>query len=145
MAVLAGCGQAPLPPRLADLPRARVLAGDQARRHLAQLHGRDVAPSDSIVAEYGGGGLRVYMSRYSDAVAAQRELERMLAGLRRGGSPFSRPVADPVARGRWTSVGLDAHHVLWASGRAVYWLEGNPAVVFRAAGQLPQPTGGTVL
>lgn len=144
-AVLAGCGEAPLPPRLADLTRARVLAGEQARRHLARLHGRDVAPSASIVAEYGHGRLRVYLSRFSDAVTAQRELERMLAGLRRGRSPFTTPAGDPTARGRWTSVGLDAHHVLWAAGRTVFWLEGDPAVVFRAADQLPQPTGGTVL
>ncbi len=143
--VLVGCGQSPLPPRLADLPRARVLAGEQARRHLARLHGRDVAPADSLVAEYGQGRLRVYLSRYSDAVAAQRALERMLAGLRRGASPFSRPAADPHARGRWTTVGLDAHHVLWAAGRTVFWLEGAPAMVFRAAEELPQPTGGAVL
>ena len=145
-ALLAGCGQSPLPPRLADLPRARVLAGEPARRHLARLHGRDVAPPDSLVAEYGGGRLRVYLARYSDAVTAQRQLERMLAGLRRGHSPFTRPAPDPHARGRWTTVGLDAHHVLWATGRTVFWLEGEPTVVFRAADQLPPPNpGGAVL
>lgn len=143
---LASCGPSPLPPRLADLPRGRVLAGEQARRHLARLHSRDVAPADSLIAEYGDGRLRVYLSRYSDAVVAQRQLERMLAGLRRGDSPFTRPAPDPHARGRWTTVGLDAHHVLWAAGRTVFWLEGEPAAVFRAADQLPPPTpGGAVL
>lgn len=144
-ALLAGCGQTPLPPRLAELPRTRALAGEAARRHLAQLHGRDVAPADSLVAEYGQGQLRVYLSRYRDAVTAQAELERMLAGLRRGRSPFTAPVPDPTARGRWTTVGLDAHHLVWASGRSVYWLEGDPMRVFRAADQLPPPGGGTVL
>lgn len=142
---LVACGEAPLPPRLAELPRGRVLAGDQARRHLAQLHGRDVAPADSLVAEYGRGQLKIYLSRYRDAVTARRELERMLAGLRRGHSPFTTPLPDPTRRGRWTTVGLAAHHVLWSSGRAVYWLEGDPKVVFRAADQLPQPTVGLLL
>lgn len=144
LVALVACGQAPLPPRLAGLPRARVLAGEAARRHLAQLHGRDVAPLDSLVAEYGRGRLRVYVSRYRDSFAAQRALERMLAGLRRGESPFANPTPDPAVPGRWATVGLGAHHLLWAAGRAVYWLEGDPEAVFKAAQQLPTPTVGLV-
>lgn len=145
VAVLAGCGASPLPPRLANLPRSRVLAGGPARRQLAHLHGRDVVPADSFVAEYGRGALRLYLFRFSDAVTAQRELERMLAGLRGARSPFARPTADPRVRGRWTTVAAGAYHVVWAAGRTVFWLEGHPAVVFPAADQLPPPTGGAVL
>ena len=135
-AVLAGCGASPLPPRLTNLPRSRVLAGEPARRQLAHLHGRDVAPTDSFVAEYGRGALRLYLSRFSDAVTAQRELARMLDGLRGARSPFARPAADPRIRGRWTTVAAGAHHVFWVAGRTMFWLEGHPAVEFTAADQL---------
>jgi len=32
--------------------------------------------------------------------------------------------------------------VLWASGSTVYWLQGEPDAVLRAADELPPPTRG---
>ena len=142
--MLAGaCGQAPLPSRLAGLVRSRVLVGRQASRLLARMHGREVAPADTSVAEYGrSGSLRVWMSRYPDGATAQRTLAGMLSGMRQGKTPFVQPSEDRFVPGRWTTVGLENHHVIWVSGRTLYWLEGPPDLVFRAADELPVPTVG---
>jgi hypothetical protein len=141
--LLAACGASPLPSRLAGLPRSHMVVGLQAARLLDRVHGRDVAPADTSVAEYGRGApLRVWMSRYSDGVTAQRILAEMLAGMRRDDSPFLRPSEDSTMPGRWTTADAAAHHVLWVTGRTLYWLEGRPELVFRAADELPPPSVG---
>ncbi len=110
---------------------------------VARLHGKDVAPVDSTVADYGRDGqLRVWLARYPDGVEAEKVLTRMVAGMRSGRTPFSTPFAQPDAPGRWITVGPGGHSVLWASGRLVFWLQGEPEAVLRAADELPAPSRG---
>ena len=112
---------------------------------VAQLHGKDVAPADSTVADYGGAGqLRVWLSRYPDGVEAEKVLARMVSGMSSGRTPFAAPRAQGGAPGRWITVGPGGHSVLWASGRLVFWLQGEPEAVLRAADELPSPSRGTL-
>jgi len=137
---LATCGQTPLPPRLAGLSRSRVVAGPQAERLVRRLHGRDVTAAAITVAEYGRRGqLRVWLARYPDFPTAHRELRTMLAAIRERPTPFQRPWEDPRMPNRWITVGNGAHHLLWVSGRSLFWLEGAPEAVFAAAEELPAP------
>jgi len=145
LALLLACGRTIVPPRLGGLQRSRVLSGRAAADLVARLHGRAVAPPDTTIAEYGrGGALRVWVSCYGDGVAARADLRRMLEGMRHGTTPFQRPVEDRETPGRWTTVGNNQHHVLWVSGDTLYWLEGDPRFVFRAASELPAPTPGVL-
>ncbi len=111
----------------------------------ARLHGRDVAPADSTVAEYGQPGqLRVWLSRFPDGVEAERALERMVDGMGSGRTPFAVPRPESGGAGRWITVGPGGHSALWASGRLLFWLQGEPEAVMRAADELPPPSGGQI-
>ena len=141
--LLVACSRIIVPPRLGGLQRTRVLTGRKAAALVARMHGREVAPADTTIAEYGrGGALRVWVSRYDDGATAQSEFRRMLQGMRSGTTPFSRPTEDRQTPGRWSTVGNGEHHVLWVSDNILYWLEGDPRVVFQAAAELPLPTAG---
>jgi hypothetical protein len=120
-----------------------VITGSKAAGMMAELHGRPVAPRSSVVAQYGRGNeVRVWLSRYADPAEARRVVEAMVAGIQRGGTPFHPPWPDSEARGRWLTYGAGGHHALWAAGTNVYWLEAEPAFLFEAMSQLPQPPGG---
>jgi hypothetical protein len=142
IALAAACARPTLPLHLAGLHRSRVWTGGSAVRLIARMHGRDVAPRNSIVAEYGGRGeLRVFLSTYPSAEEAARALTRMIEGMRAGGTPFSPPSAEGTS-GRWATFGPGGHHLLWVSRSRLYWLEGRPEVVHQAADELPAPSPG---
>lgn len=144
--LLAACGRTIVPPRLGGLQRTRVLSGRKAVALVARMHGREVAPADTTIAEYGRDGiLRVWVSRYDDGATAQGEFRLMLQGMRSGATPFSRPTEDRRTPGRWTTVGNGQHHVFWVSDDTLYWLEGDPRIVFQAAEELPPPTAGILV
>ncbi len=110
---------------------------------VAQLHGRSVAPESSTVADYGRSGqLRVWLSRFSDGVQAERVLARMVDGMSAGRTPFDKPREQTEAPGRWITVGAGGHNALWASGSLLFWLQGEPGAVMRAAEELPAPSRG---
>jgi len=113
---------------------------------MAELHGKSVAPNDSIVADYGRQGqLRVWLSRYPDGVEAERVLSLMVDGMSSGRTPFAQPRAQTGVPGRWVTVGPGGHSALWASGRLLFWLQGEPAAVMRAADELPPPSHGQLI
>jgi hypothetical protein len=139
--VAASCGAPPLPPRLAGLPRGRVISGREAVRLVAQLHGQRYTPPDALVAEYGRRReLKVWLARYPDFPSAYHDLERMVRALRLHPTPFLAPRQDRREANRWFTVGNGAHHLFWVSGTALYWLEGEPESVWAAAQELPPPS-----
>ena len=110
---------------------------------MAQLHGKEVAPPDSTVADYGRDGqLRIWLARYPDGVEAEKALATMVEGMRTGRTPFTAPREQDSTPGRWITVGPGGHSLLWASGRSLFWLQGEPDAVMRAADELPAPSRG---
>ncbi len=147
VAVLAAsCGAPPLPPRLAGLPRGRVLSGREAVRLVERLHGHRTAVPDTLVVEYGRGReLRVWLARYRDFPSAYHDLERMVQALRSRPTPFAAPRQDRREANRWFTVGNGAHHLFWVSGANLYWLEGKAEAVWAAAQELPAPSPARLL
>jgi hypothetical protein len=142
--MLAGaCAKPAVPTRLGGLVRSKVLTGGRAARKIAALHGREVAPRTSVVAEYGrSGALHLYVSEFAGPAAAQRAMTAMLAGLHSGRLSFHAPQRDDLRPDRWFTVGPGGHHVLWVSGSRVYWLAGYPGLFDGAMAQLPAPSHG---
>jgi hypothetical protein len=110
---------------------------------MEDLHGKDVAPATSNIAEYGRAGqLRVYCSRFANAATAHGTLMRMLGRLETGDTPFTPPRELREYPGHWFTVGPGGHHALWESAESVYWLTGDPDLLERAVEELPAPTSG---
>jgi hypothetical protein len=142
--LVVGCARAPVPARLAGLARGSVLQGERAARLVGELHGRDVAPVSSAVAEYGRGPqLTLYVSAFADGAEANRTLAAMLARLESGATPFSPPRELRETPGHWFTVGPGGHHALWAADHSVYWLTGDPLRLRQAVSELPSPPTGT--
>jgi len=138
-----GCARTPVPARLGGLTRSKLLQGERAARLVESLHGKDVAPVSSAVAEYGRSGqLTLYLSRFPDGAEAHRNLARMLGRLDSGETPFTPPRELRELPGHWFTVGPGGHHALWASGDAVYWVTGDPERLRRAVNELPSPPTG---
>jgi len=141
---LVACTRPPLPIRLAGLHRTRVWSGERATRLIAEMHGRQVAPRTSMVADYGARGeLRAYVSLYRDDAEAFGVLGTMIGGMRSGHTPFTPPQQEAGGSGRWLTFGPGGHHELWVSQGRLYWLQGLPDVVQQAAAELPAPVTGS--
>ena len=141
--VVCSCTRPQLPLRLAGMRRTRVWTGARATRMIADMHGKQAAPRTTMVADYGTGSeLRVYLSLYPDDAAAFRVLERMITGMRSGTTPFTTPRQEGSS-GRWLTFGPGGHHELWVSRGRLYWLQGSPDIIQRAAAELPHPSPGT--
>jgi hypothetical protein len=141
--LVVGCARMPVPARLAGLARGSVLQGERAARLVGDLHGSDVAPVSSTVANYGRGPqLRLYLSSFSDGAEAKRVFAAMLARIGSGDTPFTPPRELREAPGHWFTVGPGGHHALWTAGSSVYWLTGDPARLQRAVAELPSPSTG---
>ena len=141
---LAACSRVPLPMRLAGLHRNRVWTGVSAARLVSAMHGRPVAPANSVVADYGGRGeLRVYLSTFADAASAYRAFDAMMRAIRDAASPFGQPREQADSPGRWVIYGPGGHNMLWVSRAQLFWLQGSPEAVQGAAAELPSPSQGT--
>lgn len=134
-ALAIACRSSAAPPAtLAGEPRGRVVTGAEAARIVGHMHGKDVAPQDTVVSEYGAGpALTLFVSRYARADAARAALDAMVTGMRTGRSPFAPPVASPDERGVWLTTGPGGAHALWVGGKTVYWLLGADAERVRRA------------
>lgn len=141
--LLVACAQARIPRRLAGLHRTRVWTGASATRLVSRLHDQAMPAATSAVADYGAGSeLRLYLSTFADDTAASAAFEAMLRGIRTGGTPFVPPREHQQMPGRWVTYGPGGHQMLWVSRRQLYWLQGDPETVERAAGELPAPLAG---
>ena len=144
MAALAlACSQVGVPRRLAGLHRTRVWTGASAARLVSRLHDKAVAPASSAVADYGTASeLRLYLSTFSDNGSALAALDAMLRGIRNGRMRFSATHEDAESPGRWVTFGAGGHHMFWVSDSRLYWLQGDPETMRRAASELPAPLSG---
>lgn len=136
---VAACSPSPAPNQLAGLPRTAVVAGQKAVKLLSQMHDGRFRPEQALVAEYDEGRLTVYLARFASPSGAQQALERMLRGLT-ASRQFSPP--GKLQDGRYLVVGPGGHHLFWRTGQAIYWVAGEPALVFQAAEELPAPKQG---
>jgi hypothetical protein len=138
------CSRVPTPPHLAGLHRTAVVTGARAERLATWMHPATVAPLSTTIADYGRRGeLRLYLSTFPNQESAFRAFDAMIQGIRAGDTAFRVLREDPALPGRWVTYGPGGHHMIWVSRRQLFWLQGDPETVERAAAELPAPLIGS--
>lgn len=114
-----------LPMSIHGMPLLTVTMGSEAEALIRRLHGKDVAPVESYVGRYAGGGAEatLYVSRFPEAVLADSVLARMDSSIGAGNRTFAHhtrfEVDDLEVHG---ALGQGQVHFFFARGPDVAWL-----------------------
>lgn len=114
-----------LPMAIHGMPLVTVTTGADAEALIRRLHGKDVAPIESYVGQYAGGGAEatLYVSRFKGAALADSVLARMDRSIGAGNRTFAHHT-------RFEVDGVEVHgvlgqgqvHLFFARGPDVTWL-----------------------
>jgi hypothetical protein len=115
----------PLPMMIHGMPVVEVTVGEEANRLIGRLHGQDVAPLNSYVGEYRGGGAAatLYVSRMADSTVADLVVRRTAEAIGSGSQEFAHHtrfrIDDLVVH---AVLGEGQAHFFYAWGSDVTWL-----------------------
>jgi hypothetical protein len=135
----------PLPGQIGDLRLALQIKGEKARGIINEMHGKGVTPLENMIGEYKGaaGSATVYVSRYQTNSDAQETVERMLAGIEKGNTPFNNPRRLTVGSTDVSlCIGLGQAHYFFIMDKSVYWLAADAAVAQVTIVNLIRAVGG---
>ena len=128
--ILIGCStpaELPTPDKIGTKERLRVISGDQAARVVNRMHGRTVATTANVIAEYGQGEKKdiLYISRYAEPQAAKKAYDLMLEKMAAAGkSPFYHLMPMAQYQGKaYMTLGMGAVHYIYQSGNALLWFQ----------------------
>ncbi|NOZ00187.1 MAG: hypothetical protein GXP40_13460 [Chloroflexi bacterium] len=122
-----------VPKRMAGVPLAQVVTGNEAIVSINQLHGKDFPLADGAVAVYGSQQAVLWVSVSGSARDAEALLAQMTDGIAAGRSPFtSTGVHDADGRAVYGLTGLGQRHFYFQSGRLVVWLSADEEIAEQA-------------
>lgn len=134
--LLATPGPVPgIPGELSDLPLSHRLDGAEAVREVDRLHRKTIRVRAATVAHYERPG-SVAMLYVSDAYLgflAERQLQAMTDGMKKGESPFAPPREFQQAGQKvfWT-LGQGQAHFFYRRGSKVIWIAADEHLAFPA-------------
>lgn len=114
-----------LPMTLHGMPLVAITTGEPAKAIIRELHGQDVAPSNSHVGHYQGGGAEatLYVSHFAQAAVADSLIARMSRSIGRGTRAFAHHTRFAVDSVQVHAVlGHGQAHFFYAQGADVTWL-----------------------
>jgi hypothetical protein len=125
----------PLPQHIGSMRLEKVQSGEEARREIDRLHGKQISflrgYIGTYVAENGGGQL--WLSEHSSAKEATEAIEKMADGMKQEKQQFwyfrkmiieQRPV--------YLAVGMGQAHYFFQNGTKVIWLAVDPSLAKEA-------------
>ncbi|MDO8687166.1 MAG: hypothetical protein Q7K41_01110 [Dehalococcoidales bacterium] len=142
--VLAPPESSTAPQYVGSLKLTSLVEGAEAQSQINQLHGTSISLENAFIAEYqppyGGDHLMVWVGEAGSETAASDLISRMVAGIKRGGTPFSNPRQIQVAgHDIWQTDGTGGNFYFYISpahANRVVWLsiegKGGAAVLERA-------------
>src|SRR3989304_3887237 len=142
--VLAPPESSTAPQYVGSLKLTSLVEGVDAQSQINKLHGTSISLENAFIAEYqppyGGEYLMVWVGEAGSEAAADDLINRMVAGIKRGGSPFSNPRQVQVAGNTvWQTDGTGGNFYFYKSperGDRVVWLtiegKGGAALLERA-------------
>jgi hypothetical protein len=114
-----------LPPTLGNLQLYREITGDEARRTVADLHGKEIGSGDNLIGMYGSaaGSATLYASVFGGEEEAAQMYSKMASQVGQAGTGFG-VCSTRMIEGKIVSmcVGMGQVHYFFARGRVVYWL-----------------------
>lgn len=142
--VLAPPESSTAPQYVGSLKLTSLVEGTEAQAQINQLHGTNISLENAFIAEYqppyGGDHLMVWVGEAGSEAAAEDLINRMVAGIKRGGAGFSNPRQVQVAgQDVWQTDGTGGNFYFYISSEhnnRVVWLsiegKGSTAVLERA-------------
>ena len=126
----------PLPQSIGSMRLEKVQSGEEARREIDRLHGKQISflrgYIGSYVAENGSGQL--WVSEHSSEREATEVIEKMAHGMKQGKQQqfwhFRKTMIDQ--RPVYLAVGMDQAHYFFQKGAKVIWLAVDPSLAKEA-------------
>lgn len=128
---------APLEPPAAigQLKLAHALRGSQALQAIERLHGKGLGEAEAYVAHYERGGLvaMLYVSRPARRPDTRVQLEKMVAGIGTGKTPFTHlKSSERNGTTVYSALGEGQIHYFFRRDADVIWIAADPAVAKEA-------------
>lgn len=119
----ASSSKGPIPGMLAGVTVGDVMKGNEAKTHIEELHGQPLgAGTDQAwLAHYADNKATLWVTRSFKKADATSLIDRMTAGIARGGSPFTNPQRLKDVKG-YRLDGMGQKHFYFIVGRDVLWL-----------------------
>ena len=116
----------PTPEKIGEKERVREITGKKAAQVVDKMHGRSVATSADVIAEYGRDKKDLlFISRYSDRTEAQKALDLMIekmAAAKKGPFFHLMPLGQ-YGNKVYLTLGMGAMHYIYLSGKSLLWLQ----------------------
>lgn len=119
------------PQSVGKLQLAHALRGEEALQAINRLHGKGLASTDAYVAHYEKNGMvaMVYVSRVAQSSQTGVQIDRMVAGIRTGKTPFSGLKAtERNGTTVYSAAGQGQIHTFYRRGKEVVWIAADPPV-----------------
>jgi hypothetical protein len=136
--LLTGCGsgEVPLPQAIGVLKLEKMQAGEEARREIDRLHGKQIGLQRGYIGFYGAetGSAQVWLSEHSSDREAAEAVEKMAGSMRQGKQQNFYHFRQMVIEKRtvYFAVGMGQVHYFFQKGAKVIWLAVDPALAKEA-------------
>ena len=134
--IACGPGEVPLPQSLGVLRLEKLQAGEEARREIDRLHGKQIGFQRGYIGFYVAetGSAQLWLSEHSSNSEAAAAVEKMAGSLRQGKQQnfwhFRQMVIEK--RTMYFAVGMGQVHYFFQKGAKVIWLAVDPALAKEA-------------
>jgi len=131
-----GSGEVPLPQAIGALKLEKLQAGEEARREIDRLHGKQIGLQRGYIGFYGAetGSAQIWLSEHSSDSKAAEAVEKMAGSMRQGKQQnfyhFRQMVIDK--RTVYFAVGMGQVHYFFQKGAKVIWLAVDPPLAKEA-------------
>lgn len=123
-------GGRPVPQAFGTMKLERLQSGEEARKSIDKLHGKQLNFREGYIASYKDGNKRatLWVSIFDSAKAAKKELSRMAEGIKSGDGKVFQHFRELSIKGNsvYLVTGMDQVHYFFKNDTRVFWLAVDP-------------------
>ena len=133
-----GSGEVPLPRSIGVLRLEKLQAGQEARRGINRLHGKQIGFQRGYIGFYGAenGRAQIWLSEHSSSSEAAESVEKMAGRMTQGEQQVFLHFRQMIIEERkvYFAVGMGQVHYFFQKGAKVIWLAVDPPLAKEAIG-----------